>query len=116
MKPSEQRIALSRFSGYWAGETRKGLWVLHKPDGNLGDVWASSEEAAWIKNTPDYLGDLNAMQQICRTLTPKQRTVLAHRLSCMLADGAKTEDFATVYATAAQRAEALLRTLNLWTS
>lgn len=56
---------------------------------------------------PNYYGDLNAMHEAEKVLSPSQR--VDYRLSLQFCLG--KEDY---WATAAQRAEAFLRTLNLW--
>lgn len=61
----------------------------------------------------DPLSDLNAMHEAEKVLTQKQRDKYAEILFGMLRDC--SDDYAPVWAmTAAQRAEAFLRTLNLW--
>ena len=67
---------------------------------------------------PNYPSDLNAMHEAEKTLTGQQTVeyVLALRLIIETADDLRTVHwFAVVRATAAQRAEAFLRTLGLWT-
>ena len=67
---------------------------------------------------PDYLNDLNAMHEAEKLLTKKQRPFYAGELidatvaECM---EQHAEVFVVAHATAAQRAEAFLKTLNLWT-
>ena len=59
---------------------------------------------------PDYLGDLNAMHEAEEVLTSEQVTSYVDFLELM------NERWSTpAFATAAQRAEAFLRTLGLWT-
>lgn len=73
-------------------------------------------------SVPDYLNDLNAMHEAEKVLTRDKRTQLVNVLLCVVI---KDLDRNTpmldklrvlYYATAAQRAEAFLRTLNLWTN
>lgn len=64
----------------------------------------------------DPLSDLNAMHEVEETLTPKQLSKYVGELARVLID---SEDGSTLgqqmwHATAAQRAGAFLRTLNLW--
>jgi len=57
---------------------------------------------------PDYLNDLNAMHEAEKSLTEEQLELYTYWLSHSCGLGTYTR------ATAAQRAEAFLRTLNLW--
>lgn len=67
---------------------------------------------------PDYLNDLNAIHEAEKVLTPEQQIEYGRQLvkhviglnSVMV----MRETFDCVHATAAQRAEALLRTLGKW--
>jgi len=59
---------------------------------------------------PDFTGDLNAMHMAEKVLTPDRQ--VWYETNLLVAMG---KPFGAVwYATAAQRAEAFLRTLNLW--
>ena len=62
---------------------------------------------------PDYLNDLNAMHKAEKTLNPIQAAEYA-RILTSIAWQSEQPVFAPMTATAAQRAEAFLRTLNLW--
>jgi hypothetical protein len=66
---------------------------------------------------PDYLNDLNAMHEAEKVLGEKQIRSYAFTLAQVL-DTSPTVDlddqFLNIHATAAQRAEAFLRALNLW--
>ena len=61
----------------------------------------------------DYLNDLNAMAIEEKTLNPIQAAEYA-RILTSIAWQSEQPVFAPMTATAAQRAEAFLRTLNLW--
>lgn len=80
---------------------------------------------------PDYLGDLNAMQEACGTLDPNQQCHFIDALDAIIrlpenirfgekpAKKFRLNHFGRFHvanATAAQRAEAFLRSLNLWKS
>jgi hypothetical protein len=72
---------------------------------------AIAEACGWTRyfpesTLPDYLSDLNAMHEAEKVLTPEQGWEYAQNL---VVDGGRGW-----FATAAQRAEAFLRTLNLW--
>jgi len=79
---------------------------------------------------PDYFGDLNAAHELEELLTESQQSIFADRLNMLheiadltyLNSNARgyrkalfSEAFHLIHATAAQRAEALGLTLNLWT-
>ena len=112
MTPEEQRIAIAEACGWrwerlWTGE-------LHgKPTGEQGP----------FREVPDYLNDINAMHEAeaARDLHHDQRWIetLVHgglEASGLRLDRTDGWDWALVCAraTAAQRAEAFLKTLNLW--
>lgn len=77
----------------------------------------------WVM--PNYHGDLNAMHEAERTLdgttewngeenhTCAEEAYMGH-LSKAVKDGRFADDWQLITATAAQRAEAFLRVLNLW--
>ncbi len=80
---------------------------LHPTDLNL----MADGDGGW-KEIPDYLHDLNAIHEATFELTPKQRS----EYCSVLVDVANAYvDFQTVEANAAERCEAFLKTLNLWT-
>ena len=95
MKPEEQRIAIAEACGLGDYGTRMNGW-----------------DAADIAAIPDYLHDLNAMHEAENTLL-KNDALLWHKYASFLDSDYINQPY-TVGATAAQRAEALLRTLNLW--
>jgi hypothetical protein len=92
MKPEQQRIAIAETCG-WKPAPR-GRWKLN-------------ERVERFK--PDYLNDLNAMHEAEKTLN---RESGYHEIGGYGLYLVALEHNAS--ATAAQRAEAFLRTLNLW--
>ena len=113
MTPKAQRITIAEACG-WKGpmhpdtlnKTRafvspSSAWCLD-PTGNL---------ASPHTQMPDYPNDLNAMHEAVSTKfkTEEERRQYVYTLCELMPPG----EF-TVLATAAQRAEALLRCLNLW--
>jgi hypothetical protein len=64
---------------------------------------------------PDYLNDLNAMHEAEKILTYEQKNIYRRWLECLYRQEDESEHECEWHATAAQRAEAFLRTLNLWT-
>ncbi len=63
----------------------------------------------WVLDCPDYCTDLNAMHEAERTLSTANMYVMEVQIKTVL----KAREF-YFHATARQRAEAFLRTLNKW--
>jgi len=116
MKPEQQRIAIAEACGW------------ENLSSELGVEFRISERGGFIY-VKDPLNDLNAMHEAEKVLTEPQQSIFADRLNMLhnIADltypdsntrGYRKELFAEafhlIHATAAQRAEAFLRTLNLW--
>ena len=98
MKPEEQRIAIAEACG----------WISFK---NGTDGFAPRDRKINIlcdiyDPLPDYLNDLNAMHEAEKVLNSEHWDNY-----CAILDKL---DGPSISATAAQRAEAFLRTLNLW--
>lgn len=114
MKPEAQRIAIAEARG-WT-HYHADLWV---PPIVTGDPYFSELQCDAI---PGYLTDLNAMQEAVATLKPAQRhaylCALEQVLGLSIGPGGWDMDerslWAIVNATAAQRAEAFLRTIGKW--
>jgi len=69
----------------------------------------------FTENLPDYCNDLNAMHEAEKVLTEKQRmdySDCTYDIAC--ASQKQTGKWTWISLTAAQRAEAFLRTLSLW--
>lgn len=100
MTTESQRIAIAEACG-WSYEKNE----TYAPDGAF---W-------WSKNPefPDYLNDLNAMHEAEKTLNPIQAAEYA-RILTSIAWQSEQPVFAPMAAKADQRAEAFLKTLNLW--
>jgi hypothetical protein len=100
MKPEQQRIAIAEVCG-WT-ETPSGKW--HRNGFVMPDPL----------NPPDYLNDLNAMHEAEKTLSYNDK----QKYLDILADAPREDIHHTwadsVFATAAQRAEAFLRTVGRW--
>ena len=97
MKPKQQQIAIAKACGwtYDKNETHapdKAFWWSEKPD------------------FPDYLHDLNAMHKAEKIISD----VFVRRRYYQHLDAITGDQWNTIVATAAQRAEAFLRTLGLW--
>ena len=110
MKPEAQRIAIAeacgwtkRYSKFWEKE------IFHHPDGY--------STAHTPNGLPDYLNDLNAMHEAERGLLGMDRNEYARHLFCHIQSPKETPNTTwekVVFATAAQRAEAFLRTIGKW--
>ena len=116
MKPEQQRIAIAEACGHInPRRTESGLFIAsaHKNDG--GKEWGTY-------GIPDYINDLNAMHEAERFLDYDQCEQYASDLWDIIMcaeesmENPPPSNFACIHATAAQRAEAFLKTLNLWTS
>jgi hypothetical protein len=94
MKPHRQRIAIAKACGF--------KWSEYSDE--LGQLVAEF--------TPNYLNDLNAMAEAEKVLQDDREA--AFRGWLWLAHGQPELRCAIVHATAAQRAEAFLRTIGKW--
>lgn len=127
MKPKDQQIAIAKACGWKLKWQNMGGGDLFdsKPKGHSWEFWTPPPEyyqtvegrafyndpESWSLQPPNYLHDLNAMHEAEKVLLkmPEKRITYAHYLM-----NATCKDWATFHATAAQRAEAFLKTLNLW--
>jgi hypothetical protein len=95
MDKEQQRIAIAQECGW--KQIPDGRWKL---DGKVEQF------------LPDYLNDLNAMHEAEKVL--KEDSEAAFRGWLWLAHGQPEMRCKIIHATAAQRAKAFLRTLDLW--
>jgi len=111
MKPELQRIAIAEACGY-KNVHAFNAWkegVYHTDGTIVGDF--DGRTKIWV---PDFVNDLNEIHSAVLTLSPDDQFVWQHKLMVLVNDkGPKCGPFAN--ATAETRAEAFLRTLNLWT-
>ena len=108
MNKEKQRIAIAEACGKW-------------PSGWPHDYMNQADR---LRHIPNYLNDLNAMNDAEKTLTDKQYssdrladfedTSFTGWLYRIMVRRVENPDFRLYSASAAQRAEAFLRTLNLW--
>jgi hypothetical protein len=116
MTPEQQRIAIAEACEWYPIKyTQDGYADAYKwahPDGRIG--WGLSA-------VPNYTGDLNAMHEAEKVLTRDQQGIYEVILRETVCGKSgfwyvphACEVFAVSHATATQRAEAFLRTLNLW--
>jgi len=99
MSPEQQRNAIAEACGFY--------------DIANGYGWVEFKGGQLLKKLPDYLADLNVMHEAEKMLTDSQsgqyeRFLMGSRSFVGAAE------FWTYHATAAQRAEAFLRTLGKW--
>jgi len=98
MKPEAQRIAIAEACGW--------EHIISHPDGTTGKCPIRKV----FYHLPNYLNDLNAMHEAEKHLL-KNDALLWHRYAAYLDSDYVNQPY-TVGATAAQRAEAFLRTIN----
>ena len=107
MTPEAQRIAIAEACGW-----RMGTETVEHIDGfqwtETRKFWTSPTRK--IYSLPDYLGDLNAMNEAEKVLTDE--TAEWFRAWLVRLSGYK--QYRVVSCTAAQRAEAFLRTIVKW--
>ena len=105
MTHEAQRIAIAEACGWTLCHATGGL-PCGVPPGFI------HEENS--RQVPNYTGDLNSMHEAEKVLTRQQQSEYAYQLSEIVAP-ITAEDWCIAHATAAQRAEAFLRTLTLTT-
>ncbi len=109
MKPEAQRIAIAEACGWTPAHCETFNRWLH-PD---------SAYYRLERDLPDYLYDLNAMHEAEASIDDEQEwAVYSDQLANVVFRDAKNDGTASAvwHATAAQRAEAFLRTLGKWES
>lgn len=103
MSPDAQRIAIAEWCGWtWDINDSKQVYWMHKNKPFLS-----------FKEPPDYLNDLNAIHEAEEKLSPSQKDLFAN--SIIHPTHGPHWRFNCLHATAAQRAEALLKTIGKWT-
>jgi len=109
MTPEEQRVAIAEACGWiWHGDA---LWP--KDPNNF--YWKKGHLN--YKILPDYLNDLNAMHEAEKVLDPKGKDGSYEywlRTVCHIPERESANGRYFYRATAAQRAEAFLRTIGKW--
>lgn len=114
MTQEEQRIAIAELRGWRRLKSSPVLRYWSHPD---DDPEGNEEnEVFTLEMLPDYPNDLNACHEMENHLTEQQKIGYYHNLSLWREDtGEPTENlYEVVHATAAQRCEAFLKTINLW--
>lgn len=117
MTPEKQRIAIAEACGWkpdddgdktgWGGSWIRQRLIGKKPTFSDGKVVSYLIE----QPVPDYPTDLNAMHEAEKVLTYAQHCFYCDVLEMVVGGPAYMQ---AVRATAAQRAEAFLKTLDLW--
>lgn len=121
MSPEEQRIAIAEACG-WLEVQRCSRRLNSHPEGSclMGTKDGPTiNYSRTFELIPDYTADLNAMHEATKALDVDARIRFLKALSEIVYRdyNANTSDESQGYmefATAPQRAEAFLRTLNLW--
>jgi hypothetical protein len=101
MKPEEQRIAIAEACGWRIENDAAGFFCIAPNDPEIG---------CNMECIPDYLHDLNAMHEAEKIFDD----ALYCRYINELCDVTIKGNNSMYMATAVQRAEAFLKTLNLW--
>ena len=105
MNPDQQRIAIAEACGWRIKRRDITGFNVWEPDAKLPAQLCNNLE----NKIPDYLNDLNAMA------TAESIIIKAGAQTIRLYEDALQKFVANIiFATATQRAEAFLRTLNLW--
>lgn len=110
MTPTEQRIAIAEACG----------WEYHEFGDSMIPGWRHKNDTLgnWVEQDglPDYLNDLNAMHEAEKHLAPGQAYTYQDKLRFVASRELQGEAqlFFLLHATAAQRAEAFLRTIGKW--
>lgn len=117
MTPEAQRVAIAEWCGWiWHGDAS---W----PKSPNNYYWKSSDQnAISYQLLPDYASDLNAIVSATRHLDEFEHIEFSKQLFHLLDGEYEFESvpdnwfvvFDNLHATAAQRCEALLKTLGLW--
>jgi hypothetical protein len=113
MSPEAQRIAIAEACGFT--DVRMEEW--ENVDIESRSIAYGTELQGTLngerKFVPDYLNDLDAMHEAEGSLSdPAKRTYI--NALVLVVNESEWSKWPTAHATAAQRAEAFLRTLNLW--
>ena len=107
MTPEQQRIAIAEACG----------WKWHSRSKGKIKVWDNGLDYVFYdSDLPDYLNDLNAMHEAEKTLSQKDKREYAYQLNGGYYTSGLDDAFDIVHATAVQRAEAFLKTIDKWTT
>jgi hypothetical protein len=101
-KPDDDGAGLNTWEASWTGNKLYGLRPTFRPDKTISNYTVDCV-------VPDYLNDLNAMHEAEKVLTNEQLEVY-----CNILHKPNHGVYWAIHATAAQRAEAFLRTIGKW--
>jgi hypothetical protein len=108
MNEIEQRVTIAERCGFEAPE-----WCCHEE--NECYLECSEYHNEQINKLPDYLNDLNAMHEAEKTLTDEQYEKYRQAVVRINFDSTSpVRVMCPITATAAQRAEAFLKTIGKW--
>ena len=114
MTPEARRVAIAEACGFVDIMERD---CSHE-DYPFWDLTGRSAISEPWRQIPDYLNSLDAMHEAEKVLTEKQRDGSDGYMEWLdwvvVRDGSKGRSWHTAHATAAQRAEAFLRTIGKW--
>ena len=108
MNPEQQRIAIAEACGLTI--LSDGITHHLTP---CGKKTAHDPEGCLLKKCPDYLNDLNAMHEAEESLLLKKQMLYQGMIGKVTGNKCPAL-FGQIHATAAQRAEAFLRTIGKW--
>jgi hypothetical protein len=116
MTPLKQRIAIAEACGWkWVGSPEQ---VAATYGFTMPEKWVVDPNGAlqFPHNTPDYLNDLNAMHDAEKVLKHQQWPDYWNWLfvASTRQSGTEKAEYKVAHASAAQRAEAFLRTIGKW--
>jgi hypothetical protein len=113
MTPEAQRIAIAEACGCKRYKRPFDGKVFLCRENPASGTWEETSQSPCKLNSdiPDYLNDLNAMHEAEETIIIPQKLGLKYENRIEAMSG---ESFGIYHATAAQRAEAFLRTLGKW--
>lgn len=106
MNPEKQRIAIAEFCG-WRLRPYGDMLVWYNPQGHACPI----ERGHRNDCIPDYINDLNAIHKAEKLLTDEQWLKYCKNLDQVVP---YKRHAGNIHANAAQRAEALLKTIGKW--
>lgn len=123
MTEEEQRIAIAKFCGFKPNTVCPECYGSGYSDSDMDhDPCSNCQTLGEIEpyyDSPNYPKDLNAMHEAEKTLNEKQKVFYLQRLTQVRLRSEESGTVACIidratFATAAQRAEAFLRTIGKW--
>lgn len=110
MTPEAQLIAIAEFCGRDMKDVKESLIVFKDRDGYPDAIFQ-------LAKIPNYPADLNAMHEAEKALEGKDGALCLDYVNWVqvIEPGKTKSRYGICHATAAQRAEALLRTIGKWT-